>query len=341
VLAVVLNVTVTDVTGAPSFLTVFPTGTSRPNASNLNFNSGQTVANLVETVLSPDGRVTIYNNVAIIDVVVDVEGYYTSDQASSPGLFRGLVPSRILDTRANSRTGTCASSCATLGPASSIDLQVAGEGGVPGTGATAIVMNLTGTNASGPETFLTAYPSGQNRPNASNLNFGTGKTVPNRVVVPLGSGGRLTIYNNAGSADVILDVNGYYTGSSGSGSGGLYTPLAPSRILDTRNGTGAYSGTGGPGGQILLTVAGQGGVPPSGASAVILNVTAANHAGPASFLTVYPSGAARPNASDLNYEQGDTFANLVVVQVAADGTIDLYNNLGGTEVVADVYGYYH
>src|SRR5262249_54214712 len=58
--AAVLNVTVTGAT-ASSFLTVWPTGARQPTASNLNFVAGQTVPNLVEVGLSPNGQVTLFN----------------------------------------------------------------------------------------------------------------------------------------------------------------------------------------------------------------------------------------------------------------------------------------
>jgi hypothetical protein len=75
-------------------------------------------------------------------------------------------------------------------------------------------------------------------------------------------------------------------------------------------------------------------------SSVVLNVTVTNPTG-YSFLTAYPADAPRPNASDLNYRPGVTVPNLVVVQLAADGTIDLYNNLGNADVVVDVEGWYN
>ena len=76
-------------------------------------------------------------------------------------------------------------------------------------------------------------------------------------------------------------------------------------------------------------------------SAIVLNVTAvASPASPPSFLTAYPGGATRPLASDLNYGGGQTIPNLVVVGVGPDGTIQLYNNLGTNDVVADVMGWY-
>jgi hypothetical protein len=75
-------------------------------------------------------------------------------------------------------------------------------------------------------------------------------------------------------------------------------------------------------------------------SSVVLNVTETAASGPDSFLTVYPDGATRPNASDLNFGWGQTVPNLVVARLSPTGAIDIYNNLGTTDVVVDVYGWF-
>ena len=74
-------------------------------------------------------------------------------------------------------------------------------------------------------------------------------------------------------------------------------------------------------------------------SAVVLNVTVADTTA-ASYLTVWPDGAAQPNASDLNWAAGLTVPNLVVVKVGPNGKIDLFNPAGSTNVIIDVVGWY-
>jgi hypothetical protein len=73
------------------------------------------------------------------------------------------------------------------------------------------VANATVTNTTAPS-YLTVFPDGTARPNASDLNWVCGLTVPNLVVVKLGPTGAADAYNNAGSADVVMDIQGYYTG---------------------------------------------------------------------------------------------------------------------------------
>jgi hypothetical protein len=73
----------------------------------------------------------------------------------------------------------------------------------------AVVINVTVTNPSAPS-YLTAWPDGASRPVASDLNYAAGQTVPNLVVVKLGPTGSIDLYNAAGTADVIVDVVGWY-----------------------------------------------------------------------------------------------------------------------------------
>jgi Bacterial Ig-like domain (group 3) len=97
-----------------------------------------------------------------------------------------------------------------------------------------------------------------------------------------------------------------------------YAPVTPVRILDTRNGTGTAKAPVGPGGTVILQVTGVDGVPASGVTAVVLNVTATGPTA-SSFVTVYPDGGTRPVASNLNFTRGQTIPNLVVVPVGATG----------------------
>ena len=319
--AVVLNVTVTEPT-AESFLTVWPAGDPLPVASNLNFRTGQTVPNLVKVKVGAGGAVDIHNNVGSAHVVADIAGWYGAGGAG----YTPLTPARILDTR----TGD-GSPATKLGPGAVRSLQVTGRGGVPADGVSAVVLNVTVTQPTA-DSFLTLWPAGQALPLVSNLNFVPGQTVPNLVVVKVGAGGQVNLYNLAGATDVLADVAGWFGPAGGPGS--PYVPLPPQRILDTRSGTKL-----GPNAAMTLQVTGRAGVPAAGVSAVVLNVTVTEPTAE-SFLTVSPAGQARPLASNLNYVAGRTVPNLVVVKVGAGGQVDIYNLAGSTHVVADVAGWY-
>src|ERR1019366_6730912 len=127
--------------------------------------------------------------------------------------------------------------------------------------------------------------------------------------------------------------------AAAAGSGSLFTPVSPVRLMDTRNGTGGVTGPVGAGATVSLQVAGKGGVPASGVTAVVVNVTATSPTA-ASYVSVYPDGTTRPAASNLDFTAAQTIANLVVVPVGADGKIDFYNAAGTVQLIADLSGYY-
>ncbi|HEY8814394.1 MAG TPA: lamin tail domain-containing protein [Candidatus Dormibacteraeota bacterium] len=329
-IAVVLNVTVTSTTDV-SFLTVFPKGTARPVASNLNWTAGKTIANLVEVRigfngLSSTGEVTFYNAKGQTHVIADLEGYFTAPSGSAGGQV-ALSPARIADTRTGSGQPYAGQH---LGPGATLVVQITGAGGVPGTGVSGVILNVTATHTTA-ASFFTVWPDGVTQPNASNLNWTAGLTIPNRVFVPVGTGGKVDIYNGAGTADVIVDVSGYFT--DGTATGQFFTPRDPVRLLDTRSSTHL-----GPKGARTLTVGGVSGVPHL-ATAVILNVTVTKTSA-TSFLTVHPSTTALPNASDLNWTAGQTIPNLVVATLGTTGAISIYNQAGTTDVIVDLLGYF-
>ena len=340
VAAVVLNVTATDATAPDSFLTVYPGGAVRPVASNLNVKAGTTTTNLVKVAVPATGekagKVTIYNNLGSVSVVADVNGWYSVNGGAVGGTYGALPPSRVLDTR----TGVGGTNGVVFG-GQTIDLKLTDVAGVPASGVSAVVLNVTAIHAGGPESFLTVFPSGTNRPLASNLNFLDRAVVPNLVVARLGTNGAVSIYNNMGLAHIVADVEGFYFATGAPSTGATYFPLTPARDLDTRNGvgTGGTIGKMGPGQTLELTVTGVNAVPATGVAAIVLNVTAVDHSGEDSFLTVYPAGTARPLASNLNFVSGQTTPNLVVVPVGAFGRVSIYNNRGSVDVAADVQGW--
>ncbi|MDQ6713502.1 MAG: hypothetical protein M3Z28_10005, partial [Candidatus Dormibacteraeota bacterium] len=339
--AVVLNVTVTNTTVNGGYLIVYPTEDPRPLASNLNWMRGQTVPNLLEVGLGYSGQLNVFNGTGSADVIFDVAGYVPAitGTPARDGLYNPVVPSRLLDTR----TGN-GGALAPLGPGAFLNLQVTGRGGVPATGVSAVALNVTVTNPTS-DSYLTIYPAGTALPLASNLNFPAGATVPNRVVVKLGVGGQISIFNGYGATNVVVDVNGWFTdGSNPSATGGTFTGVTPVRILDTRVGTGGFRAPLGAGQSLALQVAGFGGVPTMTdqvvATAVVVNVTVTDTTS-GSYLTIYPSGAALPLASDLNWPAGATVPNLALVKLGADGKIVIYNGYGSVDVIVDVVGWYN
>ena len=219
-----------------------------------------------------------------------------------------------------------------------VSVTVAGFGGVPAAGVSAVVMNVTVTDVLGTG-YITVFPDLTPRPAVSNLNYAPGQTVANLVTVPVGSNGRVDLFNGSANwSDLIADIAGYYVGGTPVDAG-TYVSLTPTRILDTRHAIGAPTHVVGAAATLSLTAGGVAGVP-TDAKAVVLNVTATSPT-KTGYVTAYPSGSVRPAVSNLNYTVGRTVPNLVTVALGSGGKISLYNGSSGTvNLIADVAGYY-
>lgn len=213
-----------------------------------------------------------------------------------------------------------------------LELTVTG-GDVPAD-ASAVVLNVPVTGTQQPD-FVTAWPCGSPMPTASNLNFGTQDTVPNAVIVKVGTEGKVCFYSDA-ATHLVVARNGFFPADSS------YKPLVPARLLDSR-GPGTIDGRDAgialrPEGSVTeLLVAGRGGEPID-ADAVVLNVTATGTKRPG-FVTVWPCGSPMPNASNLNFGTDDTVPNTVIVKVDNAGKVCLYTD-AGTHLLADANGYF-
>lgn len=304
-----------------------PVSGSTPNAIVTGLNNGVSYTFMVAAVT----RWGPGANSAPSNPVTPIQG----------GNYHPLSPTRILDTR----DGTGVAAPGRIGPGGIISVQITGRGGVPTTGVSAVVLNVTVTNTTA-GSYLTVWPARVSRPLASNLNWTAGKTVPNLVEVALGPGGQVSAYNAAGSTDVIFDVAGWVGVASNSQTkDGLYIPINPHRVLDTRNGTGVSGGAVGPGKVISVQVTGAAGIPTTGVEAVVLNVTETNPTA-GSYLTVYPAGSSPPFASNLNFVPGQTVPNRVLVKLGTNpatgtfGWVSFYNAAGTVDVIADVGGWF-
>jgi hypothetical protein len=368
--AAVLNVT--EVYGsASSLLTVFPYGTGRPNASNLNFAAHTVIANLVTVTLGAhlsQGWINIYNALGSVNVVVDVEGYFAAPSPSnSPvGLFHPIAPTRVCDTRSQSPTPICRSH-GPLGQGASMMINFETTGGVPGDGtAAAVVVNVTGVAGSSftdlglfpPVNGRCPYGVGTSAPPSSTINLNAGAVQANRAMVALGpgtSGGvddAICVYNALGVINVVIDANGWYGSLSATVPGFQFQALPPTRICDTRVSTTSClpAGAIGPNLSHKIPVAGDQDIPAFGSAttvvAVIANLTAIAPTAK-TVLILYPANLPHPpNASDLNVEAGVVLPNLAVVQLDTlpadphDGEVSLYNSAGSVNAVIDIEGWF-
>lgn len=326
--AVVLNLTIAG-SGEAGFVTVYPSGIQRPTASSINVDgAGQTIANLVTVPVGVGGKVDIFSQMAT-DLVADVQGYYVPTSAAQAGRFTPVTPTRLLDTREATAVHR-----GPLVAGESFTLDVAGLAGLPAD-ATAAALNVTVTDSKG-SGFWTVFPAGSTRPTASNLNVdGVGSTIANQVIARL-SGGQATVFSQSGG-QLVVDLVGWFTGPSAPASdAGLFVPVTPARLLDTRqtlSGLSPFKSQ-----TAEVPVAGRAGVPATGVGAVVVNATITQSSG-AGYFTIWPSRTYRPTASSLNSTYaGQTIANHVIAPVSTTG-FEFFTE-AGAHLVADIAGWY-
>ncbi|MFI5667512.1 PKD domain-containing protein [Streptomyces sp. NPDC051704] len=233
-------------------------------------------------------------------------------------------PFRLLDTRT---TGTTLQGGSPMGVTLPVGISVPDH--VLSGSMAAAVLNVTVTGAT-EDTHLSVWPSGQPRPVTSNVNVKAGGTSSNTVTVPVGADGKVSAQLNSGKAALVVDFVGYYQ----PGIGQRFSPIAPTRLADTRTSGGALGG----GQTRTVKVAGVNGIP-ADATAVAFNLTGTGSTENAHVIA-YPDPAKRPTTSNLNLEPGKDKSNQAIVPVGPDGTITLYTNTGSTHLVLDAVGWY-
>ena len=321
VTAVALNVTCAD-GSTPSSFAVWPAGGLQTQIANVTVPVYTASATLVVVEPGIAGQISVANRTGSANLVIDVVGYFRSSAANR---LTPVNPARLMDSRngVGGRRGP-------LFTNSVFNLKVRGVGGVP-LNADSVVLNVTAVTPTSPG-YLTVFPAGTVKQTTSSLNFAPGAIVPNLVIAKVGAKNSVSLYNFKGNTHVVVDVVGYFA-ASGSGR---YTPLEPGTLLDTRPFTVP------PLGQavtVALQVCGAGGVPAAGVAAVAINISARNPSRD-SYITVWPSGSAKPTASNLNPKAGNSCSNVAFVKVGADGQVMLYNNSGSVDVVVDVLGWF-
>ncbi len=318
--AVALNVTAVDAPGR-GLVTVYPCGSPRPNASNLNPRPFQPTANSVIVQVDATRQICMYTYTSL-NLVVDVTGWFGrfGDPYHTLG-NRRLLDTRTSDLRPDGGTGPLRQGT---------ELHVPIVGPVAPAGATAVSINVTTTDAVGPG-FVTAYPCGGGRPDTSTVNYLAAEQRAGHTIIGVGEGGAICLWTYA-TVDVIVDIEGWFGGAAGSGT--LITPMVGARVLDTRVGTGGISGKLAAGSTARFNPADQGRLPIG--STVVLDVVSTEAVGPG-FLTLYPCGGGRPITSTVNAVVGTEATNVALVDVDATGEICVFA-YSSMHVVIDVIG---
>jgi len=319
-----LNVTV--VPHAPlSYLTIWPAGEAQPTTSLMNSPDSRIKANAAIVPAGDDGAVSVFvTNTA--DVILDIDGYFTTPGSGTLQFYQ-LTPCRIVDTRNNMHGGT-------LHAGVERDYTIPTNCGVPRS-AQAYSFNITVIPPSGGLDYLTVWPKGETMPVVSTLNDNTGTIVANAAIVPAGPNNATAFYPHNNRTDLLIDVNGYFA-PAGTGGLSLY-PVAPCRVLDTRNVGGGHPFTGEwnpPNGVNVLTSPC---APPSTSKAFVFNATVVP-SGQMPYLTLWPHGQDQPNVSTLNAIDGFITSNMAIVPTT-NGSIDAFAD-GLTQLILDISGYF-
>jgi Tol biopolymer transport system component len=260
--------------------------------------------------------------------------------------FKPVTPVRILDTRegVGAPKAKVQAKVPLILPVRGVQT---GQGAVPAD-ATAVILNVTVTNGTS-ATDVRVYPSdAATVPGVSNLNAGPRATVPNLVTATLSADGKVALLSSGGTVDLIADLAGWYTPTTGDSG---FTSLDPGRILDTRSPAVGVPSAGRVPASSPIDLQVTGSLPtadgrtitvPADATSVVLNVTATS-ASSNTDVRVYPTpdaGTARPLVSNLNLRAGETTPNLVTVAVGSGGKVRLANAAGAVHLLADLAGYY-
>jgi len=336
VAAVVLNVTVTGGTAA-GYLTVYPDGVTRPVASSINFAPGWTGANSVTVAMGTNGKVAIFNAAGSVQVVADVLGYYLgAGQPALGGQLQPVMPTRLLDTRSDWGAPLLAGFYAVV----PMDFGAAVNSHIK---ALAVTVTAVRPKAAG---YLTAWDGIEaDLPGTSTLNYTANAIVPNMAIVPVapcavctGAAAGLPsigVYTQA-TSDLLVDVVGFYDDAT-LANGMRFAPMTATRIVDTRTGVGAPNALG-PNATVAITTPVA--VIGSGAQVLAVNLTGMSPTA-ATFLTMWPTGAARPGVSNLTPALGQTVANAAFTLLSATGQFSIFNSAGTIGVLVDVAGTFH
>jgi hypothetical protein len=316
--AQVLALTVTsDRALEPGFLTVHGCGSGLPELSNVNVRPEGPTANLAIVAIDATRETCIFSDGGT-DLIVDLVGWF--GPGGSP--FQEFAPRRAVDTRNPALRPPGVTGPPSVGQFVEIPREMLG---VPAD-AEAVVVNLTVTQATG-YGYLTAFPCGDDPPNTSNVNYNAGVDRANTSIMALGPQGSLCVRLSESSAHVIVDVNGWFGGTTGINYG-----ARTQRIADSRNGLGGWSGTFAPGETRILSPEAH---LPAGSRVAVLGIvsTVSSTAG---FITVQPCGGSA-EVSNVNFVGGVDITNLTVVPLADDGTICVTSS-ARTHIVVDVFG---
>ena len=317
-----LNVAVVP-RGTLGFLTLWPSGQPRPLVATLNSIDGRVKSGAAIVPAGANGAISVFAT-DTTDVILDINGYFSSGNSPKALAFYPMTPCRFTDTRTPNPVGglsLAAQSTRTFFFPAGCEIEGFAQ---------AYSLNLAAIPKGPTLGFLTAWPDGQPQPLVASLNDPTGTVLSNAVVVPAGTNENVDVFTTD-NTDLVIDINGYFD-SPGPGGLSFYT-VPPCRVLDTRLPAGSppLSNT-----MDVNVTASPCGIPAT-AQAFVFNATVIPP-GPLGFITMWPQGQTQPLAATLNAYDGAITSNMAIVPTTT-GSISVYSS-DSTHLVLDIVGYF-
>jgi DNA-binding beta-propeller fold protein YncE len=323
-----LNVTLLPKNGGRvRYLTIWPNSQLQPTVSTMN-SDGRNKANAAIVSAGLSGAVNVFVT-DTADVLLDIDGYFRPSGAATLQLYP-VTPCRIADTRGV--PGDLGGPSLSAGRPRSFPLLEAASCFPQGASPVAYSLNFTALPHV-PLGYLTVWPTGETQPNVSTINAPTGANTANAAIVPAGTGEAVSVFASA-DTDLLIDINGYFA-PAGQGGLSLY-PTPPCRVLDTRNGNGAFSGLLSPPVDVLQSPCGA----PSQSVAYALNATVVPAQAGLGYLTLWADGQVQPGVSTLNAHDGAIASNMAIVPAGTLGKIDAFAGNGMTNLILDISAFF-
>jgi serine protease len=307
--AVALNVTATGSSQA-GYVTVWPCADTKPVASSVNYIANEDIPNTV--IAAPDqyGKVC-FDSSTPVNLIVDLSGWFISGDG-----LHTFTPQRAFDMRQSGFVLTADNQAA---------FQMTGSFGIPTTGVSSLILNVTATGATAPG-YITVWPCDQPQPYTSNLNYLPYQDIPNAVIATVDANGEVC-FASSSPTFLIADISGWFA------QGSNLNVMTPQRLFDTRP-TKRISTTP----IYVLDLSTTSPIAVGAATAVVLNVTAAG-APKKGFATVWPCDEAQPPTSNLNFDANEDIPNLVITKVSTSNTV-CFNASSPVHLIADLMGWF-
>jgi hypothetical protein len=276
----------------------------------VNYTAGEDIPNTVIAIPDQYGKICL-DSFTPVNLIVDLSGWFISGDE-----FHTFTPQRAFDLR---QTGLV------ITPSTPYAFQMTGNFGIPTTGVSSVVLNVTATGATAPG-YITVWPCNQPQPYTSNLNYLAYQDIPNAVIATVDTNGQVC-FASSSPTFLIADISGWFA------QGSNLNVITPLRLFDTRP-TKKVSQTP----VYVLNLSTSSPIAQGAATAVVLNVTAAG-ATKSGFATVWPCDQAQPPTSNLNFDANEDIPNLVITKVSATNTV-CFNASTPVNLISDLMGWF-